>query len=560
MGLLSDEAEAKKRSLASENVIVEEMVGLDSPNSDEILDKTHRKLKNRHIQMIGLGGTIGTALFVQISSVLVKGGPGSLFVAFALWSTFILAVNNCLSEMVTWMPISSPFIRFADHFVDPALGFAMGINFFVFEAILIPLEVVAFNVVLRFWTEKVPTAVVVVIVPVAYGLLNLAPVRYYGESEYWLALGKVILATGLILFTFVTMVGGNPLHDAYGFRFWNPSKVPGAPFAEYIFSASRGRFVGFLACLIQAGYVIAGPEYVALTAGEADMPRKTLPPAFRGVFYRLTTFFVVGALCVGIVVPYSDPNLLNALSNAKPGAGSSPYVIAMERMHIPVLPHIVNALILTTVFSAGNSFTFCASRVLYGLALEGKMPRFLTRCTRNGLPIFCIVATLAISCLSFLQISNSSAVVLQWFINLGTASQLLNYAIISWTYLRFYYALKAQGISRDSLPYKTFWQPFCGYYAFCGTLVMVFVSGYAVFLPGKWNTATFFFSYTMVGVVPLLFVFWKVFHKTQWRKLEDITFFQAERFKIDEYEEATASPIQLADMSPSAPFQKRRQK
>ena len=213
--------------------------------------------------------------------------------------------------------------------------------------------------------------------------------------------------------------------------FFIASKVPGAPFAEYIFSASRGRFVGFLACLIQAGYVIAGttgtdfsvvihlsallgPEYVALTAGEADMPRKTLPPAFRGVFYRLTTFFVVGALCVGIVVPYSDPNLLNALSNAKPGAGSSPYVIAMERMHIPVLPHIVNALILTTVFSAGNSFTFCASRVLYGLALEGKMPRFLTRCTRNGLPIFCIVATLAISCLSFLQISNSSAVVLQW--------------------------------------------------------------------------------------------------------------------------------------------------
>jgi len=131
---------------------------------------------------------------------------------------------------------------------------------------------------------------------------------------------------------------------------------------------------------------------------------------------------------------------------------------------------------------------------------------------------------------------------LQWFINLGTTGMLLNYAIISWTYLRFYYALKAQGISRDSLPYKTFWQPFCGYYALCGTLIMAFVSGYTVFLPGKWDTTTFFFSYTMVGLVPLLFIFWKVIARTRWRRLEDITFFEAERMKIDEYEAAMTSP------------------
>ncbi|KAF9469325.1 general amino acid permease AGP2 [Collybia nuda] len=503
-------------------------------------DQTHRRLKNRHIQLIGIGGTVGTALFVQIGSALTKGGPGSLFLAFTLWSTFILAVNNCLSEMVTWIPISSPFVRFADRFVDPALGFSAGYNFFALQAALVPFEVVAFNLVLQYWTDKIPLVAIIVFVLLSYAFLNMFAVRFYGESEFWLALGKVILAVGIMMFTFVTMVGGNPLRDVYGFRNWDPSKVPGAPFAEYIKTGSLGRFLGFLACFIQASFTIAGPDYVAMAAGEAEFPRRNMPHAFRSVFYRLTSFFVLGSLCIGIVVPYSDPALLNALSNARPGAGSSPYVIAMERLQIQVLPHIVNALILTAVYSAGNSYVYCASRTLLGLALEGKAPKFLTKCTAAGVPIYCVGVTLVISMLSFLQVSNNAAVVLQWFVNLVTASQLVNYAIVSFTYIRFYNALKAQGIPRESLPHKSFWQPFSAYYALAGTLVMAFVGGYTVFLPGKWDIPTFFFSYAMIGIVPVLFVAWKVAHKTQWRELEHIAFFEKERSEVDQYEKASS--------------------
>jgi amino acid transporter len=136
-----------------------------------------------------------------------------------------------------------------------------------------------------------------------------------------------------------------------------------------------------------------------MTAGEAELPRQTLPRAFNSVFYRLTTFFVLGSLCVGLVVPYNDPSLLKALSDARPGAGSSPYVIAMQRMQIPVLPHIVNALVLTSIFSAGNSYVYCASRTLFGLALQGKMPQIFARCNRNGVPVYSVVATLAIALL-----------------------------------------------------------------------------------------------------------------------------------------------------------------
>jgi len=194
-------------------------------------------------------------------------------------------------------------------------------------------------------------------------MINIFGVSWYGECEFWLALGKVILILGLIAFTFVTMLGGNPLKDRYGFRYW---RDPG-PFAENIKTGDLGRFLGFLACLIQASFTIAGPEVVSMAAGEAENPRVVLPKAFKGVFYRLTCFFVLGSLAVGIVVPYNDPVMAAAFKEGKPGAAASPYVIAMDRLRIPVLPHIVNALVFTSAFSAGNSFVYCASRSLYGL-------------------------------------------------------------------------------------------------------------------------------------------------------------------------------------------------
>jgi amino acid transporter len=245
-------------------------------------------------------------------------------------------------------------------------------------------------------------------------IINVFAVKWYGESEFWLSMGKVILATGLICYTFVTMLGGNPLGDRYGFRFW---RDPGS-FAEYYKTGDLGRFLGFLQCLIQASFTIAGPDYVSMSAGEAENPRVVMPKAFNAVFYRLTTFFVLGALCVGINVPYDDKTLEAALKKTTANAAASPYVISMLRLRIQVLPDIVNALILSAAFSAGNSYVYCASRSLFGLALEGKAPKIFTKCTKNGVPIYCVALVLGISLLSFLQVSNNAAIVLKWFINL----------------------------------------------------------------------------------------------------------------------------------------------
>lgn len=160
-----------------------------------------------------------------------------------------------------------------------------------------------------------------------------------------------------------------------------------------------------------------------MAAGEAENPRYIMPRAFKAVFYRLMFFFVIGSLCVGIVVPQDDPQMVAAFSNNEPGAAGSPYVASMTRLRIPVLPHIVNAMVLGSAFSAGNSYCYCASRSLYGMALEGKAPKIFTRCTRNGVPIYCVGIVLAIALLSFLELNSGSSTVLNWFVSLVSQSR-----------------------------------------------------------------------------------------------------------------------------------------
>ncbi|EHL03161.1 putative General amino acid permease AGP2 [Glarea lozoyensis 74030] len=451
-------AAEKERGNFNKEMHDEARIDSDSNEVKTSFDSTHRQLRPRHIQLIGIGGTIGTALYVQIGRGLMNGGPASLFMAFTIWCTFILAVTNCMNELVTYLPISSPFIRFAGRYVDEAFGVAAGYNFFIFEAALVPFEIVACNVIIHYWSEAVPAGGIIAIILVAYGVINIFAVKWYGESEFWLALGKVLLIVGLIGFTFVTMVGGNPLGDRFGFRFW---RDPGA-FAELYHTGNLGRFLGFLQCLIQASFTIAGPDYVSMAAGECENPRKVMPKAFNGVFYRLTAFFVLGSLAVGILVPHNDAELKAAFQDGKPGAAASPYVVAMNRLQIRILPDIVNAMVLTAAFSAGNS-------------------------------------------------------------------------VMAFTFIKWKKACDVQGFDRNTLPHKSFWQPFSAYYALTGCFIMTFVGGYTVFLPGYWDVPTFLFSYLMIGVFPVIFVSWKVLKKTKWLKPEEVNLRPSEVEEIEEY-------------------------
>lgn len=154
-----------------------------------------------------------------------------------------------------------------------------------------------------------------------------------------------------------------------------------------------------------------------MVAGEAKLPRVTLKTAFKTVYIRFAIMFIGSALCVSVVIPSNDPMLVAILSGKLKGSGTgaaSPYIIAMNNMGISVLPHIVNALLVTSIFSAGNTYFYCAMRTLHGLAMDGHAPAVFRKCTKNGTPIYCWMVVMIFPLLSFLQISNGTAVVLGW--------------------------------------------------------------------------------------------------------------------------------------------------
>lgn len=371
--------------------------------------------------------------------------------------------------------------------------------------------------------------------------INVFAVKWYGEAEFWLAIGKVNLLLIVFCFTFITMVGGNPKHDAYGFRYW---KNPGS-FAEYITTGSLGRFEGFLGALWTAAFSIVGPEYISMVAGETKLPRTYLKTAFKTTYVRFGFFYIGSALCVGTVIAYNDPTLLSILAGGKGGAGTaaaSPYVIAMTNLGVSILPDITNALLVTSIFSAGNAYTYCGSRSLYGLALEGQAPKILRHCTKSGVPIYCIGFIMIFPCLAFLNVSSGSAQVLTWLINILTAAQITDYIIICITYICFYRACIVQGLDRKSLPYYGYFQPYCAYIGLGFMTFVVCTYGYSVFLPGAWDVGTFFTYYTMVLVDPILYVGWKLFKRTKIIKPHE-TDLVWERATVDAYEAAYDEPI-----------------
>ncbi|KAK1963819.1 amino acid permease [Colletotrichum eremochloae] len=487
-------------------------------------DGLQRRLDNRQIQLIAIGGTIGTGLFVTIGEGLVKGGPGSLLIAYTLYACVVALVNNSIAEMSTYMPVSGGFIRLAGVWVDDALGFMVGWNYFLYEALLIPFEITALNLVCSFWNEKItepgPTAGFCIAIILAYALLNIVAVGIFGEAEFWLSGGKVLLIFILFFFTFITMVGGNPQHDAYGFRYW---KNPGA-FSEYLTQGDTGRMEGFMGALATATFTIVGPDYISMIAAEAKHPSLYIKSAFKTVYLRFGIFFVGAALTCGIVLPHNDPILEKIYLGGGEGRGTaaaSPWVMAMENMKIQGLPHLVNALLFTTIFSAGNTYTYCATRSLYSLALDGRAPALLRKTTKNGVPIYCFAVTMIFPMLSFLQCGSGSAKVLSWLLALITGGGVINYLVMSITFINYYYACKAQGVDRRTMPYYGYFQPYSAFIALFLQSIVILVYGWSAFRPA-FDVGAFFSNYTMQIVAPLLFIFWKVFKRTHYIKPKDV--------------------------------------
>jgi amino acid transporter len=370
-----------------------------------------------------------------------------------------------LGEMAALFPVAGGFTHYAARFVDPALGFALGINYFYSYAVTVPTEVVAASIVISFWDAKTNAAVYITVLLFLICVINFLGARVYGEMEFWFSAIKVITIVGLIILSLVLMCGGGPDHQAIGFRYW---RNPG-PFnhisidsGDGFVPGSWGAFLAFWSVFVQAAFSFIGTEIIATTLGEAENPRKTVPRAIKRVFYRLLFFYVFGIFFISVLVPYNDPLLLDGGGTAT----ASPFVIAIQNAGIKGLPSVANAVFLISAWSAGNSDVYAASRTLYALALERQVPAFFRKCTKRGLPIWCVAFTCLFGVLAYLDTGGDKAAetAFAWLYNISSITGIITWWAILLAYLRFYYGLKKQGLSRAEFPYRAPLQPYLSWF------------------------------------------------------------------------------------------------
>ncbi|WWD07011.1 hypothetical protein V865_005108 [Kwoniella europaea PYCC6329] len=477
------------------------------------LKQTKRNLLPRHIQLMAFSGAIGTGLFVGSGSALTRAGPVGLLLGYAIYALLVWSTFNAIGEMVVWLPVDGSFVVFAHAYLDDAWGFALGWLYTCTNALSTAGEVAAVATIVQFWTDKVNSGVYVAIVSSSLVLFNVFGVRIYGEGEFYLSIFKIILILGLLVFTFIAMVGGNPQGDAFGFRYW---KNPG-PFNEYIASGSLGHFLGFWSVFVQAAFAFGGPDYIALSAGEARNPRRVLPSVFKRVIYRLAVFYILGVTAVGILVPYNDPDL----GSNKPGAGASPFVIGATRLKIPVLPHIINAVLLTSAWSCALELFYASTRSLYALAVDRRVPRFFLF-TWRGVPTYCVLAIWAVTWISFMSVSNASLTVFTWLTSIVGSGNLLIYCVFHIIYIRFRRAQKAQGIIDDQRPWFRRHQYYYSIVSLFFYALIFITNGFAVFTKGNWSVANFIFAYFSFALFLVALIGYKVIKRPAMANLREV--------------------------------------
>ncbi|TFY83835.1 hypothetical protein EWM64_g162 [Hericium alpestre] len=502
--------------------------GAGSYNAE--LDNVQRKLSARHVQMFAIASVIGTGLFLGLGEILALTGPlGALLVFLHVGSVAYTSLAS-ISEMAAFAPVSGTFSHYAGRWVDPALGFAVGWNYFYTTGIALPAEITAGALLIGFWDPN-PNhpAIYIAVLIVCVFCVNLFGARAFGNTEIVFSTLKLMLVAGLVIGGLVLSLGGGPDHERHGFQFWNN---PGA-MVSTLEPGARGRWVGLLVALTPAAFAMVGMELITVAAAETRNPRKNMITAMRTVFYRIFFCYILTALIVGMVVPSNDPSLLTSTSTA----AQSPFVIAFERAGVKVLPHIINAVVLTSAFSSANGMLYSSSRLLFALAVHGQAPKIFTRVNKDGVPMIAILTAGLFAFLAFLNVQAMGGKVFNWFLSLCTVGGLLNWLMIGVSYLRYYYGLKAQGIDRDGIygVYRSRLQPYGAMWAIFWSTFYILVSGISVFW--DFNGSDFVAAYINLPIFALLYVGWKIYKRTKIPALKDLDF-KTDIPSVEETEEA----------------------
>lgn len=480
------------------------------PSSQASSNELQRGLKARHLTMIAVGGAIGTGLFVASGATIAQAGPGGALFSYILIGLMVYFLMTSLGELAAYMPVSGSFATYGSRYVEEGFGFALGWNYWYNWAVTVAVDLVAAQLVMQYWFPGINGVLWSALFLTLIFLLNYISVRGFGESEYWFALIKVVtvivfIGVGLAMI-FGILSGG----EHAGFENW---KIGDAPFAGGV-----GAMIG-VAMIV--GFSFQGTELVGIAAGESENPRRNIPIAIRQVFWRILLFYVFAILVISLIIPYTDPNLLR---NDVTDIGVSPFTLIFERAGLAFAAGVMNAVILTSVLSAGNSGMYASTRILYALAASGKAPKCFAKLSQNGVPRNALYATTVVSMLCFLTSLFQNQAVYLWLLNTSGMCGFIAWLGIAISHYRFRKGYVAQGRDLSQLPYRSKWFPFGPIFAFVLCLIIALGQNYEGFLDEKIDWLAMLATY--IGIPLFLVIWWgyRLKNKSRLIKYEEMEF------------------------------------
>ena len=395
-----------------------------------------RGLQNRHIQLIALGGAIGTGLFLGIGPAAVVAGP-SVILGYGIAGLIAFFIMRQLGEMVVEEPVSGSFSHFAYKYWSNFAGFASGWNYWVLYILVSMSELTAIGIYINFWWPEIPLWVSSLFFFITINAINLASVKVYGESEFWFSIIKVVAIIAMIIFGSYLLISGSGGEKATIENLWNN----GGFFPKGILEKdAAGNYQGLLAAMAVIMFAFGGLELVGITAAEAENPDKNIPKATNQIIYRILIFYV-GALVI----------LFSLSPWAEISEGSSPFVIVFESLKgfaftafgktfyfTSIIANALNIIVLTAALSVYNSCVYSNSRMLYGLARQGNAPKFLGKLNATtSVPVNAILISAAFVAFTILINKIIPEKALSVLMSLVVSSLIINWVMISYTHLKF---------------------------------------------------------------------------------------------------------------------------
>lgn len=375
-------------------------------------------LSNRHIQLIALGGAVGTGLFLGISQTIKLAGP-SVLLGYAIAGIIAFLIMRHLGEMVVEEPVSGSFSYFANKYWGPMAGFMSGWNYWVLYVLVSMAELSAIGTFVQFWLPELPTWITALFFFIAINAINLINVRFFGESEFLFSCIKIIAILSMIFFGLYLLISGNAGPQASVANLWQ--------FGGFFPNGIQG-FIMSLAIIM---FAFGGLELIGITAAETKNPSKTIPKAVNQIVYRILIFYI-GA--IGVLLCLFPWNQL--------AQGGSPFVLIFQSLNSHGVANVLNFVVLVAAISVYNSCIYCNSRMLHGLAMQGNAPRVLQRVNRRGIPVYAAGVSASITALCVLINYLMPGKAFQFLMMLVVAALVVNWLMISWTHLKFRKAMQ----------------------------------------------------------------------------------------------------------------------